>query len=64
MTNSRKPDFLVYTVKGHGDKSYFTKIGAAWMQNHSNGYNIVLDALPIGDRLILCEPKDGEPKDA
>lgn len=56
-TNTKKPNFLVYTVRGDGDNASWTKIGAAFMHKHSRGYNIVLDALPITDRLVLREPK-------
>lgn len=58
MTNSKQPDFLVYAVNGDGKKASWTKIGAAFMHKHSNGYNIVLDAFPINGRLVLREPKD------
>lgn len=44
---SKKPELIAYVAKeGKDDKSFFTRIGAAWT-NTKGGYNIRLDALPV-----------------
>ncbi len=57
---SKKPTLYAYTVKdrGEGLKSIWTRIGAAWPHENGNGFTIELDALPVGGRLVLTEPKE------
>ena len=48
-----------------GDKSFWTRIGAAWPHKDGKGLNLVLSALPINGRLVLREyTPDDEKKDA
>ena len=57
---SKKPELIAYVAKeGKDEKSYFTRIGAAWT-NANGGYNVRLDALPIGGEIVLLPPKDDE----
>ena len=59
MSNSR-PTFIAYSVKERGDekKAIWTKIGAAFSHGQGKkGLTIQLDALPLGDRIVLTEPK-------
>jgi hypothetical protein len=57
---SKKPAFIAYTVKGRGkgQKSIWTRIGAAWPHGKGTGFNIELEAVPVDGRLVLIEPKD------
>ena len=57
---SKKPTFIAYTVKGRGkgQKSIWTRIGAAWPHSKGIGFNIELEAVPVDGRLVLIEPKD------
>jgi hypothetical protein len=56
-----KPTLIAYSVKDRGkDKTaIWTRIGAAWPfeQPGKTGFTIQLEALPIGDRIVLAEPK-------
>ena len=60
------PVFYVYSIRDRGrrEKAIFTKIGAAWPTKDGWGFSIQLDALPIGDRIVLLEPlvNHGEPE--
>ena len=65
------PDFVAYTVRDRGvDQNgekrdqFWLRIGAAFAHERGDGYNIVLDALPIDGRVVLRKPKtDGEVTD-
>ncbi len=45
----------------NGNKSYWTRIGAAWPAKNGRGLSIVLDALPLNGRLVVLEVDDEEP---
>ena len=57
----KKPALYVYSIRERekGKSDIFTRIGAAWPyeKNGKKGFSIQLDALPLGDRLVLAEPK-------
>ena len=57
---SNKPTLIAYSVKerGRGKPSFWTRIGAAFPHEKGTGMTIQLDALPLGDRIVLREPKD------
>ena len=61
MSNlSKKPTHRAYAVKGNGDKSHWTEIGALWAHKDGKGFNLKLDLLPIDGSDIairLIEPK-------
>lgn len=63
MTTTKKPDFIAYAVTGEGKNAYWTRIGSAWMHNHSIGYNIDLAAFPVNGRIVLMPPKAGRVED-
>jgi hypothetical protein len=56
---SKKPTLIAYSVKdrGEGQKAIWTRIGATFPHESGPGLNIQLDALPLGDRIVLTEPK-------
>ena len=58
------PAFNVFTVKSAPDgsdrKAKWIEIGAAFRHQQGDGYNIVLDALPIDGRLVLMPRKEGD----
>lgn len=56
-----KPTFIAYTVRerSKGKSPRWTDIGAAWPSNP--GFTIQLEALPIGNRIVLVEP-EAEPE--
>jgi len=54
------PKYLDVCVghEGKDQKKYFTKIGAMFPhKNGKGGFNIVLDALPIGREMVAFPPK-------
>jgi len=57
---NRRPDYEVFTSrKGSDDKTYYTRLGAAW--NVSNdGISIKLDALPVSGELVMFPPKNDD----
>ena len=58
---SKQPTLIAYSVREReGQKAVWTKIGAAWPHGNGKGLNLQLEALPIGDRIVLTEPKADE----
>jgi hypothetical protein len=51
-----KPPLAVYTVveKPGSDRSYWTRVGAAWI-NRDQSINVTLDALPVNGKLQIRE---------
>lgn len=67
MTNetkntSNKPSFYAYTVVGEGKRAVFTRIGAVFKHTKSEGFSILLNAHPIGDRIVVLPPKEETPE--
>jgi len=64
MSNNIQPTFIAFSIKERdkGRPSIWTKIGAAFPHGKGPGFTIQLDALPLGDRIVLREPKDDESK--
>jgi hypothetical protein len=60
MTNNTQPVLIAYSVKdrGEGKQAIWTKIGACFAHGKGSGLTIQLDALPLGDRIVLREPKE------
>ena len=50
---SKSPSYIAYTVREGKDKSYFTRIGAAWPHKDGKGFNIQLDAVPLDGKITL-----------
>jgi hypothetical protein len=59
---NNKPAFIVYQVLDRDGKKddIWNHIGAAWQHKDGNGFNIVLNSLPLDGRLTMRKPK---PKD-
>jgi len=56
--------YRAYTVlKREGQDDYWLAIGAAFMHQDGDGYNIVLQALPIDGKIVLRLPKDDQTQD-
>ena len=65
---SKKPTLVAYSIRERekGKSDIWTRIGAAWpfeSEKGNKGFTIQLDALPLGGRLVLAEPK-AEPEAA
>lgn len=56
-TASKRPTHLAYSVRDYAKrtetKSDWTKIGIAWAHKDGNGFDIILDALPVNGRVAL-----------
>jgi hypothetical protein len=61
MSNNQ-PTLIAYSVKERreGKKAIWSKIGAAFPHDNGKGLTIQLDAQPLGDRIVLTEPKREE----
>jgi len=68
MNGKRVPDFIAKSVRELGktndgkDLSRWTDIGVAFLNSKSESITIKLNALPLGDKIILTKPlphKDG-----
>lgn len=58
--SNKKPTHYAYVVSGEGEARTWTRVGAAWANKDGAGYNIVLDALPVGGRITLRTPSEKE----
>jgi hypothetical protein len=60
--SNKKPTLIAYSIRerGEGQKAIWTRIGAAWPHGNGPGLSIQLEALPLGDRIVLTEPKADE----
>ena len=55
---AQQPTYQAYTVvKREGQDDFWLNIGAAFMHQDGDGYNIVLQALPINGKIVLRPPK-------
>jgi hypothetical protein len=65
--DSRKPGATAYVVRNFENKegkqdSSWLKIGVAWMHDDGKGFNMQLEAMPVGGRIVVRanEPKNKE----
>jgi hypothetical protein len=59
----QQPTYRAYTVvKREGQDDFWLAIGAAFMHQDGDGYNIVLQALPIDAKIVLRLPKSDDDK--
>jgi len=56
QTKEKKPPTHgAYVVQGDGENAYWFKIGAGWLNEDGKGANIMLDALPLTNKIVLRE---------
>ncbi len=62
MATSQQPTFTAYAVskRGEGQDDWWNPIGAAFPHQDGEGFNIILQALPIGGKIVLRPPKKEE----
>jgi hypothetical protein len=59
------PSHRVYTViRREGQDDYWLNIGLAFLHKDGNGFNIVLQALPLDGKIVCREISDDEPAEA
>ena len=56
------PDYLAWHVTQRGEKSYWNKVGAAWVHKDGKGYTLQLDTCPINGRIVLRLPLEDAPQ--
>jgi hypothetical protein len=55
---AQQPTYQAYSVvKREGQDDYWLNIGAAFMHQDGEGFNIMLQALPINGKIVLRPPK-------
>jgi hypothetical protein len=59
---AQQPTYRAFTVikRGEGQDDFWLAIGAAFQHQDGDGYNIVLQALPIDGKIVLRLPKDDQ----
>jgi hypothetical protein len=56
--STQQPAYTAYTVvKRESQDDFWIAIGAAFMHSDGDGYNVVLQALPIDGKVVLRTPK-------
>lgn len=59
--DTQPPSLIAYHVSERGEKSFWTRIGAAWDHEDAKGLTLQLDLVPVnGGRIVLREPTAGE----
>ena len=60
-----RPTHRAYTVRDRGDdeEAFWVRIGSAFGHKDKQGFNIVLDALPVDGRIVLREFTDEDNED-
>lgn len=54
---TQPPALIAYHVSERGEKSYWTRIGAAWDHDDTKGLTVQLDLVPVKNgRIVLREP--------
>lgn len=61
-TNSRRPEYTAYCVreyrKAGGDKkSDWSRVGIAWAHKDGDGFDVILDAIPLAGRIAIRKNK-------
>jgi len=55
--NTQPPALIAYHVAERGEKSFWTRIGAAWDHEDGKGLTVQLDLVPVSaGRIVLREP--------
>ena len=60
MSDERMSHRVFTVIKREGEEDFWLPIGAAFEHKDGKGLNVILQALPIGGKLVLRLPKDGE----
>ncbi len=52
-TKASAPTHIAYQVREGSEKSYWTRIGAAWRHKDGKGFSVQLDCVPLDGRISL-----------
>lgn len=56
------PDYIAWHVTEKSEKSYWTKVGAAWSHKDDKGFTLQLETCPINGRIVLRLPREDAPE--
>lgn len=59
----KPPSHAIYVVQGEGESKRWIKIGAAWSNKDGKGMNLIFDALPITNKVVIREFTDKDTDD-
>jgi hypothetical protein len=63
MADPKGPTYVAYAVRERdGSKDVWTRIGAVFKHDKSDGFTLLLDALPVGRKVVLMPPKPDDEK--
>ncbi len=64
MSNNtdKTPDFIAYEVTEGKDNNFWNKVGAAWIHQDGDGFNILFTAIPLSGKVTLRAPRPVEDK--
>lgn len=51
--NPKRPSHAIYQVIGEKDDARWIRVGSAWTNNDSRGFNLVFDAYPVIGRTVV-----------
>ena len=61
MADNKKPSHHAYTIRDYerdGKKdAFWTKVGVAFAHQDGDGFDVILDALPVNGRISIRKPK-------
>ena len=58
-TKARGPSHIAYQVnEGEDGKAYFNRVGSAFEHKDGQGYNVLLDSVPVDGRVTLRTHKE------
>ena len=65
-TTSKRPTHTAFSVReyqknGEKRKSDWSRVGCAWAHRDGEGFDIVLESLPVNGRVALRKSKPNEP---
>jgi hypothetical protein len=60
MANQQPNYHAITVVKREGQDDFWINIGAAFMHQDGDGYNVVLQALPINGKVVRLPKSDGK----
>ena len=55
IKEKKLPSHGIYVVQGDGDSKRWIKIGAAWPNKDGKGMNLILDSLPMTNKVVVRE---------
>jgi hypothetical protein len=59
MADTNTPALIAYSVRQRdGAPDVWTRIGAVFAHADGKGFNLMLDALPMGRKIVVMPPKD------